>query len=92
MLDPPNVVRLFHRLKPYVTHSIWLGKMNQIRKRVRPQTQEEIQACDWIEEQQSDDRIREIYAQLRDEPLVRWKDSVKEVMGLQPVETAGLDI
>jgi DNA repair photolyase len=92
MLDPPNVIPLFQRLKPYVTHSIWLGKMNQIRKRVRPRTEEEIQSCNRLKEQQSDEHIREIYGQLRVEPLVRWKDSIKQVIGLELAGEAGLDI
>jgi DNA repair photolyase len=91
MLDPPNVVQLFHRLEPYVTHSIWLGKMNQIHNRVQPSDAAERQACDRLEGQQSDENIRGIFAQLKDEPLVRWKDSIKQVMGLVPAEQAGMD-
>jgi hypothetical protein len=91
MLDPPNVVRMFHRLKPYVTHSIWLGKMNQMHNRVQPRTDEEVEACDRLDGQQSDDHIREVFSQLKDEPLVRWKDSIKRVMGLKLAEEAGTD-
>ena len=91
MLDPPNVAKLFHRLKPHVTHSIWLGKMNQIRKRVQPRTEEEMQACDLLETQQSAENVQRIFGQLKDEPLVRWKDSIKRVMGLQLAEEAGAD-
>jgi len=91
MLDPPNAVKLFHRLKPHVTDSIWLGKMNQMRKRVQPRTDAERKACDRLEGQQSDDRIQKIFGQLKDEPLVRWKDSIKRVMGLKLAEEAGMD-
>jgi len=79
------------RLKPFVTNSIWLGKMNEIRKRVQPRTDEEVRACDRIEQQQSDDRVKEIFGQLKDEPLVRWKDSIKKVMGLKMAAEAGMD-
>ena len=91
MLDTPNVVRLFHRLKPHVSHSIWLGKMNQIRKRVQPRTAEEVQACYQLEQQQADNHVKKVFGQLKDEPLVRWKDSIKEVMGLEMAEVAGMD-
>lgn len=91
MLDPPNVVRLFHRLKPYVTHSIWLGKMKDILKRVQPRTADEELACERIKSQQSNENIRDIFGQIKDEPLVRWKDSIKRVMGLKLSRKAGTD-
>jgi hypothetical protein len=39
-----------------------------------------------------DDEIEAIYEALKDEPLVRWKESIKKVMGLPPAEKAGLDM
>jgi hypothetical protein len=62
--------------------------MNQIRKRVGPHSPVEIEACDRIERQQSDASIREIFGSLKDETLVRWKDSIKLVLGLTLAEGA----
>jgi hypothetical protein len=44
-----------------------------------------------IEDGQADDKVRAIYAALKDEPKVRWKDSYKQVLGLALADEAGLD-
>jgi len=73
MLDSRNIVRLFHTVKPFVTDTIWIGKMNRIRHYVIPGTREK--SIREIEEGQKDERILRIYAALKNEPKVRWKDS-----------------
>ena len=85
MLDAPNAVKLFHRLAPYVTDSIWLGKLNRARNCVGKRTPEVEAAICRIEANQSDEKIRAIYDALRHEPKVRWKDSVRKVIGLEEV-------
>ena len=90
MLDSQNVVALFRSLAPYVTHSIWIGKMNGIDSRVEPGT--DPQAIQRIRDGQTDGRVRAIYAALKDEPKVKWKESFKEVLGMDLAEEAGLDI
>jgi DNA repair photolyase len=92
MLDAPNVVELFHRLTPYVTDSIWLGKMNRARNCIADRTPEVEAAIERIEANQTDDKIWTIYNALKDEPQARWKESIKEVVGLDLAEQAGLDI
>jgi len=91
MLDSENVVALFHTLEPLVTDSIWIGKMNELHKRVEIESDEDTRRVLLIEEGQTDDRIREIYAQLKDEPKVKWKESFKEVLGLELADKPGLD-
>lgn len=90
MLDSRNVVGLFHALAPYVTDSIWIGKLNGIDYRVEPGT--DPKAIRRIKDGQTDERVREIYAALKDQPKVKWKESFKEVLGLDLAEEAGLDI
>ena len=92
MLDVPNVVQLFHKLAPFVTESIWLGKMNEVKKRVQPKTVEEKEAVRRIEMNQTDDNIRDVYETLKDEPLVRWKDSIRAVIETDPVMETGVEI
>ena len=91
MLDSDHVVALFRRLKPFVTNSIWIGKMNEVRRRVQIVTPEDEQMVQRIEAGQTDERIRAIYAALKHEPLVRWKESFKEVLGLPMATEAGED-
>ena len=91
MLDSPHVHILFYNLEPFVSADgvIWIGKMNEVRKRVDPNTSEEEIAR--IEAGQTDERIWEIYKCLKDNPKVRWKESIKKVVGLPLATEAGTD-
>lgn len=91
MLDAPNMITLFNRLEPDVTDSIWIGKMNKIRQRVKIATPEDEAQVSRIEVGQTDDKIWEIYNALKDQPKVRWKESIKEVVGLPPATEPGSD-
>lgn len=92
MLDTADVVAMVHELQPFVTHSIWLGKMNRITERVGD-VPESLQAgVERIEKGQDDEHIHEIYRQLRHNPLIRWKESIKTVVGLDLAAEPGLDI
>ena len=86
MLDVPHAVELYETLIPFVTGTIWFGKMNEIRRRVAPKTKQEKAAVKRIEDNQTDERIIELYERLKDEPKIRWKDSIKKVVGLPLVE------
>ena len=86
MLDSPNVVKLFQKLEPWVTDAIWIGKMNGVPKKAGKQWELAIRAG------QTDERIAEIYAALKKHPKVKWKDSIKKVVGLKMAQKAGLDV
>ena len=44
-----------------------------------------------IEREQSDERILRMYRRLKDKNLIRWKESIKEVVGLPLATEMGLD-
>ena len=69
---------------------IKIGKANRLRSRCVPGTSEEEIAR--IEAGQTDERVREIYEELKDQPKVRWKESYKRVLGLEEAASAGLDV
>lgn len=92
MLDVPNGVALFRKLSPFVTDSIWLGKLNRARACIGERSLEVEAAIQRIEANQTDEKIRAIYQSLKDEPLVRWKESVKSVIGLEMADKAGMDV
>jgi len=92
MLDGNNMVELFHKLEPFVTDSIWIGKMNHVEKRVKIENDEDREMADRIVAGQTDERVHEIYEALKDEPKVKWKESFKEVLGLETPEEPGMDI
>lgn len=92
MLDTGDVVAMVRELLPCVSHSIWLGKMNRIEQRVKVDSDQLLGYVEKIKSCQSDSVIRNIYSQLADEPLVRWKESIKMVVELELPDRPGLDI
>ena len=80
MLDAPNVLKLFRKLAPYVNVFINIGKMNNIP---RPETKDEESAVCRIKENQTKDRIRAIYEDLKDEKLVRWSPKIRKILGIE---------
>ncbi|MFH0784887.1 MAG: radical SAM protein [Pseudomonadota bacterium] len=92
MLDTKDVVAMVYELLPFVSHSIWLGKMNKIKERVVIDSAAIRLAVEMLENGQEDIEILKIYQKLSGIPQVRWKDSVKQVVGLAPAEKPGLDI
>lgn len=91
MLDREDVVAMVDELLPYVSHSLWLGKMNKIETRVpvNAVVEKELQR---IKAGQSDESIRALYAELQGIEKIRWKESMKEVLGLDLVKRPGQDI
>ncbi len=92
MLDTADVAAMVNELLPFLTHSIWLGKMNQIKRRVVCESAEMQIAVDHLQRGQSDERILQLYQELQSIPQVRWKESIKEVIGILPASEPGLDI
>lgn len=69
-----SVVR---NVRPWTPETIWIGKMNKIRTRVSSDFAAEVAE---IERMQSDTEILRLYQVLGDQPDIRWKDSIKEVV------------
>ena len=75
-----DAVATFYTLVPWVTEKIWIGKMNQVRRRV-PQTPPElVAACDRVLQLQSAEAIVDLVHRLKDHPQVVWKDSIRDVI------------
>lgn len=90
--DPDALVAA---LRPYVTDSIWLGKINRLRHILPvncPGDAAAVRRGDRLVRSQSDDAIRALYARHRHDPLIRWKDSTKVVVGLCRPAFAGQDV
>jgi len=75
-----DAVRTFHWLIPWVTDKIWLGKMNQINRRVARTTSDVTRACERIEMLQANEEILQLVQRLSAHRQVAWKDSVREVI------------
>jgi DNA repair photolyase len=91
LLDVGDIEGLVAELAPFVTHSIWIGKMNRIEERVTIESAQTAAEVERIRTQQSDAGIKALYESLKDHPLIRWKESIKAVVGLELLSECGHD-
>ncbi len=82
-------------VRPYVTDSIWLGKANRLRQIIPfncPGDAVALRRAEDLMAVQSDANIQELYNRYRSDTLIKWKDSIKQVVGLKRPDKAGLDM
>jgi len=93
MLDATNIDALIKDLLPYVYDAIWLGTMNHInRVRMEAGENENLKkAIEAIEANQTDDRLSEIYKRHKENSKIKWKSSIKKVVGLEQPPIPGSD-
>lgn len=79
---------LIHDLLPFITDTIWIGKMNFIRPRVNTSTwkDEDWQYMDKVKVVIKDEFILDLYDEFKDNAKVKWKESIKKVLGLPEEE------
>ena len=73
-----------YKCLPFITGTIWLGQMNDIKSRVDISNLDDDNACFLYMAQhcQDIDFVQWLYAIYRDNSKVRWKESYKKVLGL----------
>jgi len=91
-----DIVELVHLLEPWVTDSVWLGKMNSAVARLVLNGFSDdpvlMSAAKVLVASQSDRRIRALYERLKGCPSVKWKESIKKVVGIDVPAEPGLDV
>ena len=92
MLHREDVVAMVQELLPFVSQSVWIGKMNKIDKRLVSDSEQMKVEIERIQRGQSDEQIHLLYQELQGIEKIRWKESIKEVLGLTLPTQAGLDI
>jgi DNA repair photolyase len=98
MLDTQEerIVHTFRSVVPFVTDAVWLGKMNKATERLKRNGFGDdvklMRAAEALVESQRDERILALYARLKDEPRIKWKESIKSVVGIEIPTEAGLDV
>jgi len=92
MLDSANIDTLISNLLPYVTHSIWIGTMNHLGRIEKGSDPVLKQTIDKIRRGQTDAIIKAIYQRHKNNPMIRWKEKVKKIVGIPLPEQNGLDI
>jgi DNA repair photolyase len=85
MLDK-HPVKLIDLLLPYITESIWVGKANYLIKRMHINginDKESIERAEKLYEWQSNnDNILKLYKRYRDNPKIKWKESIKRILNV----------
>ena len=82
-------------LQDYVTDSIWIGKANMLKSRLKMNGHTSnivAQKADELIEIQSDENVRLLYDKLRGNSKVKWKESIKKVVDIARPTERGLDI
>jgi len=72
-------------VKPYVTNSIWLGKMNSMKSRLEINTEitnELKEKANQLFAWQSDDNFKALYDIYKNDSLIRWKAEIKTIVGI----------
>lgn len=92
MLHIEDIRGLIDDLSPFVTHSIWLGLMNKINQRVEIDSARTKKEVERIERGQTNQTICLLYDRLNNNQLLRWKESIKKIVGLPGAPSPGLDM
>jgi len=87
-----EAIEVYDFVVPYVTDNIWFGKMNYINSRVIQVSNKIRDAVRTIKIQQTDKEIKILYKIMKDKPHIRWKDSIKQIMGIKPSAAVGMDV
>jgi len=80
--------------EPFLTDSVWLGKMNKLHYRLKLNGEDDpvtLAKAEELDRSQSDEFIRDLYCRCRDNLKVKWKESIKKVVGLDIATEPGLD-
>lgn len=91
-LNPSKIYSVTHK---YVTDAIWYGKINRISSILSINEPGNIQIRDSINKllrSQDNNFILVLYNSFKDNPQVKWKDSIKSIVGIQLLGEKGLDI
>lgn len=94
MLDN-RIDELIDDLLGYITDAIWLGKMNFVIRRLRTNghldsvTQS---AAEQLLEWQNDENIKALYNRYKNNPQIKWKESIKKVVGIKVSTIKGEDM
>ena len=94
MLDL-HIDKVIEATRPYVTDSIWLGRVNSLRQAISQNCPGDVDAKNRANELlrgQTNDFLRELYERFKNDPIIKYKDSIKKAVGLELHTEKGLDI
>jgi DNA repair photolyase len=92
MLDD-NVEAVVDQVLPFVTDAVWIGKANRLRARllINGADPEVMLAGERLIASQNDTRIRDLYSNYKSNRKIKWKESIKNVVGIPMAVRPGMD-
>jgi len=78
--DCAGIIRLVMAVAPYVSDTIWIGKMQRIPQKFNTHVPGFEKAVALVRARQADAEILRLVTALKHHSKVRWKDSIKKVM------------
>ena len=90
-----QVEALIDKVSPHVTDTIWLGRANRLRQTLSLNCPNELQvmyAGQHLVDLWSDEAVKKLYKAVSKNPQIRWKDSLKKVLGMDRPTKKGLDV
>jgi len=94
MLDE-HISRVVTEVKPFTTDSVWLGRVNKLPNAITmncPRDAEAKKESIRLLDTQNDDWILSLYEKYKVDGFIKWKDSIKKVVGIARPSAIGLDI
>jgi DNA repair photolyase len=94
MLDN-NIEDLIQIILPFVTDAIWLGKANFLLRRLKLNginDFETIKRATQLIEWQKDENILILYKKYKLNNKIKWKESIKKIVGIELPLIKGLDV
>ncbi|MBT5420616.1 MAG: hypothetical protein HOK80_06965, partial [Candidatus Cloacimonetes bacterium] len=94
MLDN-KINEVIDRVLPFTTDAIWLGKANFLLRRLKMNgysDKKSLKKANELIQWQSDDNMIELYNKYKNNSKIKWKESIKKVVGLDLPTEKGLDI
>ncbi len=89
-----EINNLINCLLPFVSDAIWIGKANFLLRRLKMNGitgKESLQKARELEDKQSDIWVQDIYNFYKDNPKIKWKESIKKIMNIDITTIKGLD-
>ena len=93
MLDD-GAGKVIENVMPHVTDSVWIGKMNRVRQTlaVNGASADAIAKGESLMAVHNDVFIRSLYEDFKDMSAIKWKDSIKKIVGLDDPIAPGMDV
>lgn len=94
MLDN-NIQDVVEQVMPYVTETVWIGKPNMLKSRLSMNghnDEETMAKAEELLQSMSDQYIWGLYSMYRDDPRIRWKDSIQKVLRINASSMAGMNV